>query len=214
MRSAAKPKVVEPAVTLVTADEYLTLERGAEERHEWLDGLVYKMAGESLQHSVICSNINAELNIQLRGKACMVFSPNMKVRAELRLAPGMKGLFAYPDTMVVCGKPVFHDLHRDVITNPKVIVEVRSPSSSRYDHEEKFERYQQNKSLTNYLLVSQNRPRALHFSRKSRGRWEYVIETKLTGVITLASIKCKLKLKDVYDRIEFPPLELVENPVN
>lgn len=209
----AKAKAVEPAITLVTAEEYLKREREAEERHEWLDGLVYKMAGESPEHSLISTNIIIELGLQVRGTACAVYSPNMKVRAQLLPAPGRKGLFAYPDALVVCGKPLFHDVQRDAITNPKVIVEVLSPRTIRYDHEEKFEKYQQNKSLTDYLLVSQKRPHIQHFSRKPRGRWEYMIETKLTGTLVIASIKCKLKLKDVYDRIEFPPISLVEKPL-
>src|SRR5581483_3513546 len=117
---------------LVTPEKYLAFEREAVERHEWLDGLIYAMAGESPQHSIICSNI--------------------KTRAVPIPARGLEGLFAYPDTMVVCGKPIFHDEHQDVIINPKVIVEVLSKSTSRYDHEEKFERYAGNKSLTDYLL--------------------------------------------------------------
>lgn len=209
----AKAKVREETIALVTAEEYLALEREAEERHEWLDGLIYAMAGESPDHSIINANIIAHLNFQLRGTPCAVYSPNMKTRAQMGVSVGMKGLFAYPDAMVVCGKPVFHDKYQDVIINPKVIVEVLSPSTLRYDHEEKFERYQQNKSLSDYLLVSQSRPQIQHFSRKPRGRWEYVIETKLTGSIVIASIKCKLKLADVYDRIEFPPISLVRNPL-
>jgi hypothetical protein len=58
-------------------------------------------------------------------------------------------------------------------------------------------------------LVSQTHARIQHFSRKPRGRWEFIIETKLNRSITVASIKCKLKLAKVYDRIEFPPLALV-----
>jgi Uma2 family endonuclease len=209
----AKAKVQEEATPLVTAKEYLALEREAEERHEWLDGLIYAMAGESPDHSIINTNLIRELSAQLRGTPCAVYSPNMKTRAQLGVSLGLKGLFAYPDAMVVCGKPVFHDEYQDVIVNPKVIVEVLSPSTSRYDHEEKFERYRQNKSLTDYLLVSQKRPQIQHFSRKPRGRWEYVIETKLSGSIVITSIKCKLKLADVYDRIEFPPASLVGKPL-
>lgn len=207
------PKSKLESQLLVTPEEYLAQEREAFERSEWLDGLIYAMAGESPNHSIICSNIMAELNLQLRGKPCIVFSPNMKVRAELNPGKSPKGLFAYPDTMVVCGKPVFHDQHQDVIVNPKVIFEVLSKSTARYDHEEKFEKYAQNKSLTDYLLVSQQRPHITHYIRKPRGRWEVVIETKLTGSLVIASIKCKLKLANVYDRIEFPSLNAVQNPL-
>jgi Uma2 family endonuclease len=196
-----------------TPEQYLAFERAAFERHEWLDGLIYAMAGESPNHSIICSNINAELNLQLRGKDCTVFSPNMKVYAAFRPTESLKGLFAYPDTMVVCGTPIFHDDHQDVITNPKVIIEVLSKSTSRYDHEEKFERYAQNKSLTDYLLVSQKRAQIQHYVRKPRGRWEITVETKLSANVVIASIKCRLKLANIYDRIKFPELNAVVHPL-
>lgn len=208
------PKSKLESQLLVTPEEYLAQEREAFERHEWLDGLVYAMSGESPNHSLITTNIIIELGTQLRGSPCAVFSPNMKVRAELVPGKSTKGLFAYPDVLVVCGKPAFHDQHRDVIVNPKVIIEVLSKSTSRYDHEEKFEKYAQNKSLTDYLLVSPQRPHVQHFMRKPRGRWEVVIETKLTGSIVIASIKCRLRLANVYDRIEFPPLNAIANPLN
>ena len=208
---AAQAKAIEPQVKVFSADEYLVLERAADERHEWLDGVIYKMSGESPNHSIINANIITEINIQLRGKPCIVFSPNMKVRSQLMPTPGMKGLFSYPDTMVVCGKPLYHDRYQDVVTNPKVIIEILSKSTMEYDRGEKFDRYAANKSLTDYLLVSQTHARIQHFTRKPRGRWELVTETKLDRSIVIASIKCKLKLAHVYDRIEFPPLELVPN---
>jgi Uma2 family endonuclease len=208
------PKSKLESQLLVTPEEYLTQEREAFERHEWLDGLVYAMSGESPNHSLITTNIIIELGTQLRGSPCAVFSPNMKVRAELVPGKSTKGLFACPDVLVVCGKPAFHDQHRDVIVNPKVIIEVLSKSTSRYDHEEKFEKYAQNKLLTDYLLVSPPRPHIQHFIRKPRGRWEVVIETKLTGSIVIASIKGKLKLANVYDRIEFPSLNAIANPLS
>ena len=37
-----------------SVDEYLALEREAEERHEYLDGQIYEMAGESPEHGAIC----------------------------------------------------------------------------------------------------------------------------------------------------------------
>lgn len=57
-----------------TVDEYLALERQSEERHEYLDGLIYAMAGESPEHGAICTNIVGQLYQQLRGKDCQIFS--------------------------------------------------------------------------------------------------------------------------------------------
>jgi Uma2 family endonuclease len=50
-----------------TPDEYLVCERESPDRHEWLDGLIYAMAGESPEHSLICANVIAVLNTRLRG---------------------------------------------------------------------------------------------------------------------------------------------------
>jgi Uma2 family endonuclease len=118
-----------------TPEEYLKLERQAETKHEYVDGLVYEMAGESLAHSQICINLAREISTQLRGKPCQALSPNMKVLT------GEAGLFAYPDLAIVSGQPVFHDNNRDVLLNPKVIIEVLSPSTERYDRGKKFMRY-------------------------------------------------------------------------
>src|ERR687893_537969 len=101
-----------------TQEEYLTLERSSDIRHEYLDGFVYAMAGESPTHSTICFNLAVTIGLQLRGTPCRGFSPNMKVRA------GDRGLYAYPDLAVVCGEPVLHEEHGDVLLNPAVIFEV------------------------------------------------------------------------------------------
>ncbi len=59
--------------------------------------------------------------------------------------------------MVVCGKPALTDEHRDTITNPKVIVEVLSPSTA--DYGEKFILYRRLDSFEEYLLIAQNQAR-------------------------------------------------------
>ena len=48
---------------LFTIADYLTLERAAEERHEYLDGVVYAMAGESPNHGRICTNLVGSLSV-------------------------------------------------------------------------------------------------------------------------------------------------------
>src|SRR5262249_61689457 len=86
-----------------SVDEYLARERESVTRHEYLDGQIYDMAGESLQHSRICINLAVEIGSQLRGREGEALSPNMKVKA------GDSGLFAYSGLTVVCGKPVFFE---------------------------------------------------------------------------------------------------------
>src|SRR2546421_10207888 len=91
------------AMPFFTPSEYLTLERQSEIRHEYLDGFVYAMAGESPAHSIICFNLAVVTGPQLKGTPCRGFPPNMKVRA------GEAGLYAYPDPAGACGGPGFED---------------------------------------------------------------------------------------------------------
>ena len=186
-----------------TPDEYLEFERQAETRHEYLDGLVFEMAGESLAHSQICVNLARELRTQLKGKPCQALSPNMKVRT------GELGLFAYPDLTIVCGEPLFHDKHTDVLLNPRVIFEVLSPSTERYDRGKKFMRYTSAlETLTDYILVSQDIPLLEHLERQGDGRWLHAFVSGLSERLHLKSIDCEIRSGEVYDRVEFPPEEI------
>lgn len=186
-----------PALAVFTPEEYLDLERISEIRHEFLDGTVYAMAGESLTHNAICFNLAGALHPQLRETNCRGFSPNMKVRG------GEAGLYAYPDLAVFCGEALFHDKHGDVLLNPTVIFEVLSRSTQTYDRGEKFERYKSIETLRDYVLVSQDRPRLEHFSRQPDGTWSHVELDGADAALTLDSINCRVALADIYDRINF-----------
>ena len=190
-----------------TVEEYLALERASEERHEYLDGYIYAMAGESEEHGIICVNLVAELHNQLRGTPCQTFSKDMKVRSgpAPRRPQQTKGFYSYPNLVVVCGERQYHDEHRDVLLNPSVIIEVLSPSTEAFDRGEKFRRYRtHNQTLTDYLLVAQAQPFIDHYRRLSNGEWLLSSAEGLAGGVQLASIDCTLRLAEVYDRIVFP----------
>jgi len=191
-----------------TVDEYLSYERQSEERHQYLDGHIYAMAGESLEHSLICTNLIAELRDQLKGKPCSTLSPNMKVRSGPYKKENStnKGMFSYADVMVVCSQPVFHDEHRDVLLNPTLIIEVLSPTTEAFDRGDKFLRYRTHiNSLSDYVLVSQSHPLVEHFQRQTGGQWLYSSVSGLEASLPLTSIDCYLRLSEVYDRVTFAP---------
>ena len=199
-----------------TVEEYLALERDSQERHEYLDGELHLMAGESPEHGTICTNISGQLYNQLRGKNCQAFSKDTKIESGPAPQSGRttKGSFFYPDLVVVCGEPKFRDYHRDVLINPTVIIEVLSPTTEAFDRGAKWIRYQTwLLTLSDYLLVSQETPQIDHFRRSEGGEWRYSLVQGIEGVVSLDSINCKLHLADVYDRIVFgtnPPQMLRE----
>lgn len=191
-------------------EEYLALERESEERHEYLDGEIYEMAGESPAHGTICTNLTRIVSTELLGTPCQAFSKDTKVRSgpALQSRRSTKGLFSYPDLIVVCGEMKFHDEHRHVILNPKVIIEVLSPATEAFDRAVKWERYQTwLPDLSDYVMVSQNRPQIENFHRDEQGQWIYSRVSGPEGVVQLATIKCSLPLVGVYDRVVFPEVD-------
>jgi len=193
-----------------TVEEYLEMERASEVRHEYLDGEIYEMSGESISHGRICTNIVVTLGAQLRGRQCDVFSKDMKIRSGWLPSPRrmMKGLFSYPDVVIVCGTPETHDEYQDILINPNVIIEVLSDTTERFDRRDKFQRYRTHlPSLTDYILVSQNLALIEQFTRQTNDRWLYTVVSDMEGELHIASIGCGLRLADVYDRVTFPPPE-------
>jgi Uma2 family endonuclease len=191
---------------LYTVDEYLALERESEERHEYLDGHIIAMAGESGEHADITTNTLTTLANQLKGKPCRARSKDTKVRSGPTPTSrrSTSGLYSYPDIVVVCDEPEYHDAFTDVILNPIALVEVLSKATEAFDRGEKFQRYQTwNPTLRDYVLVSQDQPLIEHYSRQTDGAWTYRRHTTLKSSVAIPSIQCKLKLADIYDRIAF-----------
>jgi len=92
--------------TKYTPEDYLNFERESISRHEFLDGEIYQMVGESLSHSRVCVNLTREAGNKLKGKSCEALSANMKVRTSTA------SLFSYSDLTIVCGEPKFHDVKK------------------------------------------------------------------------------------------------------
>jgi Uma2 family endonuclease len=179
----------------MSPDEYLAVERGAEFKSEYIDGIMYAMAGASERHNAIVANLIISIGVQLRGRDCRVYPSDLKIRVPNSTS------FLYPDVSVVCGDPISADEHKDVIINPWLIVEVLSESTAAFDRGRKFLRYQQINSLREYVLVDQNEPHVEKFERQPNDNWLY---SKVAGIdekIILTSIQCELSLKDVYPKV-------------
>src|SRR5215471_8024598 len=196
-----------------TVEEYLAFERASDERHEYLDGVIYAMAGsasqqamagESEDHGTICVNLVTSLATRLRGSPCRVFTKDLKVCCGPYRSHTREGLYAYPDLVVVCGPSQYHDQVRDVLLNPTVIVEVLSPSTEAFDRGEKLYRYRRwLPTLTDYVLVAQDRPMLDHYHLADDGLWTLRTLEGLEAWLHLETIGCTVPLSEVYERIVF-----------
>jgi len=179
----------------IAPEEYLRIERKAEYKSEYVDGVMFAMAGGSPEHSLIAGNVLTELNVQMRDKPCLVFNSDMKVRV-----PSSRK-FHYPDATVVCDKPQYADDEKDVLLNPLVLVEVISDSTAAYDRGKKFQYYQEIESFQEYLLVAQDEPVVERFVKQPDDSWIYTKVEGLDKYIKLATINCRLELKDIYAKV-------------
>ena len=184
--------------THLSPEEYLTLERKAEVRSEYMNGDMVAMSGGSREHNLITGNIVGELRSQLRGRPCEVYPSNMRVKVSAT------GLYTYPDVVVVCGEPQFEDANVDTLINPTVVVEVLSDSTESYDRGAKFGHYRKIESLVEYVLVDQHEYRIEQYVRQPEGQWLRTDVTGLAGKLVMPSIECSIHTADIYERVSLP----------
>jgi Uma2 family endonuclease len=184
-------------VPFLTIEQYLEIERAAETRSEYLAGGMNARAGASLSHANLVAATAHLLYSQLRGRECSTFA------TDLRLYIRQHDVVTYPDVIVTC--PPFQSLdnRKDTVTDATVIVEVLSLSTKNYDRSERFLFYRTLPSFREYLLLAQDRVHAEHYVRQSDGSWLMRENSSVSDEIDLKAIDCRLRLADVYERVEF-----------
>lgn len=172
--------------------DYLAAEKASQIRHEYLGGLVYAMAGETLRHNQISQNLLFLLRPKTKGGPYRVFISDIRVNFHLRTDE----YFYYPDIVVTCDK---RDTHPRFIRYPKLIIEVLSESTERVDKREKFFAYTSIASLEEYVLVAQAAKEATVFRRADGWKAAKVSGTK--AKLPLKSLKLALPLSAVYEGV-------------
>ncbi len=109
------------------------------------------------------------------------------------------GPYYYPDAVVAPSPPELEDAEQDTLLNPAVVIEVLSPSTETIDRGEKLDNYRLIPSLTDYLIVAQDRMRIDHYSRLSPSEWRLVSHAGDDSV-PLAAFGGELRLAEVYAR--------------
>jgi Uma2 family endonuclease len=181
-------------------EDYLAAERECiDEKHEYVAGQVFAMVGASFNHNLIVTNLARELSTQLKSRPCTVLSSDMRLRIQVADA------CTYPDILVLCDSPSFHDRRKDVLTDATLVAEVLSPSTEGYDRGGKFALYRSLPSLSQYLLVAQDRCAVDVFTRQPGDRWLLEAYADPRAEIPLESIGCTLPIGEIYDKVDFDP---------
>ncbi len=187
--------MVQPAKASVSYEDYLEAESQSQTKHEWLDGVVYAMAGGTLEHSRLASNMNTAL--KTAHPRCDVFQSDAMIFVRATQ------LSTYADVTVVCGPVESQKVERngrvlgEALLNPAVIVEVLSDSTENYDRGEKLAHYLRIPSLKEYVLVSQDAARIEVFRRPERGHW---VHEEAGAGESIQILGCTVAVADIYAR--------------
>lgn len=180
-----------PSSPLVPVADYLAGELVSEQKHEYVGGRIYQMAGGRNRHQRVSTNAVATLHAGLRGRPCSAFNSDTKVRVQST----PKTRFYYPDAMVVCEANPEDDTFQD---QPVVIVEVLSDSTRRVDEGEKRDAYLTIPSLRVLLLVEADAPKVSVDRRGPDGAFERAWLEGVDAVIDLPEIDTRLPLGELY----------------
>ncbi len=188
MSSAERPQYF-------TVEEYLAMEDQALTKSEYIDGWVRAMVGPTIRHNLVKGNCFVSLANSLKGQPCSPYDSDTKVRIDRQ---NMKR-FYYPDVQVVCDSNEQTSVFQD---QPVLIIEVLSPSTRRYDLDEKMAAYLTIPSLQCYLILEQHQPVAIVMRRTNGGFLREELRG-VEGIIDLPCLGCSLSMRDIYDGIEF-----------
>jgi Uma2 family endonuclease len=180
-----------------TSEEYLELEVNSQERHEYIDGEIIVMTGGTPNHNKIAGNFYAALNFALKRQPYQVFV------TDQRLWIPEKGIYTYPDVMVVDGELQLQEGRKDTITNPLIIAEVLSNSTKSYDKDDKFAAYRTIQTFQEYILIDQYKVHIEQYFKTDKKRWIFVEYDDFNETISLNSINFEIAIADIYDKVNF-----------
>jgi Uma2 family endonuclease len=189
-----------PRLFRLSKEEWLELEKQTDQRYEYIDGLVYAMAGESLLHNDIIGNINDALRAKAKAHNCQFQTQ------AVRTWVAKLNRYYYPDVVVSCAEePHTHEIHQ-----PCFVVEVLSRSSAERDRREKLDAYFKIPTLKTYALVSQEERRVEIYQKT---HWNLLwSELVNDGEFVISCLDETLSLNQIYAGLSIPQVQAEAAP--
>lgn len=174
-------------------DDYLQWETEQSERHEYVQGEVFAMAGGEDRHASAALNLAVALRSHLRGQRCRAYVADVKLHVDAVDA------FFYPDVFVTCSDR--DAANRTVKRDAVLVAEVLSPSTAAYDRGGKFASYRQCPSLQEYLLIDLDAHSVDLFCKAPDGLW-VLHPLGLGDVLNLQSVALHLPVTVLFEDLE------------
>jgi Uma2 family endonuclease len=182
---AAKP-------SYMTLEEFHSFTEHSPLPYEYVNGVIRAMSGPTVAHGLISQNIFRALDKHLRGKPCVPFCGGV----ELNLQLGEDKIAYLPDVFVSCDRASWDPKW---IPNPKLVVEVLSPSTQNIDRREKLVNYCRTPSLEEYVIAAQKSAQLTIYRRAED--WQPDVVVGSGAVAAFRSLDMAVPLAEVYERV-------------
>ena len=187
----------------MSPEEYLEFEHNSDIKHEYIDGEVYAMAGTTKAHNTISLNLAILLREKLKDSDCQTFMADIKVNVSNQKR------FFYPDIVVTCDDN--DDVNAYDVKFPKIIVEVLSESTEKFDRGKKFQYYRTIPSLQEYILVSSQEYLIECFRRTKNDLWTLETYEGLNTILRIESLAIDAPLSEIYATLNFDSVAEIQS---
>lgn len=187
-----------------TWDQYMEWEAQQEEKWELVDGYAVRrserwwfdpvtgMAGATAAHNRVVANLIRHLGNRLAGGPCWAAPSDLKARSPT-------GSARYPDVTVECGRP---DPNSLLSAEPRVLIEVLSPSNTLPEQLRLLDDYQAIAAVQQIVFLEQASPSLLSWTRAGDA-WPRLAVEGLEAVLEMPSLDAALPLSEIYDGLDF-----------
>jgi Uma2 family endonuclease len=176
-----------------TAADFLIWDETQTIRHEYFHGDVFAMAGGSDNHATVILNVAIAVRQALKGTPCRVLTQDVKLHVE------KANSYFYPDVFVTCSEKDAKE--RLIKSEPKLVVEVLSPSTTAFDRGHKFEAYRTLPTLQEYVLIDPEAQTAEVYRRSSNEEWILRAFPAGQGLV-LQSVDLSISATDLFADVE------------
>jgi Uma2 family endonuclease len=179
--------------TKFSAADFLVWDETQTIRHEFFHGEVFAMAVGSDNDATVILNVAVAVRQHLKGTPCRVLTQGVKLHVQ------KANSYFYPDVFVTCSEKDAKE--RLIKSEPKLVVEVLSPSTTAFDRGYKFEAYRSLPTLQEYVLIDPETQTAEVYRRSANEEW--ILRAFPSGQgLTLQSLDLAISASDLFADVE------------
>lgn len=174
----------------MTVTEFLEWDPGDDRRYELIGGVPLAMAPPSARHALVVNQAGRHLAEALSGadSPCRVLS-GAGIRAETR-----DDMALIPDVTVTC-----EALDDHLIGEPRVLIEVLSPSTDSHDRRIKLPIYQRLESVQEVVFLDSRSRFAEVYRRQDGAPWTVTLVQSASEPVELPSLGIAVPLGAFYE---------------